>query len=343
MYEQWLVAGRRGKHRSVLKRKPCVSVVRASQTGLATLPSEILEVIFRGLYERPAAAVNLAQTCQALASEYRTHRANIIRQCVRDLCPVFSVSVSRFSGFHADINVWWRKKSALRQIYALSQQPGAMENMWQAAFLHIKALLQQNGHHSELLTTWGWGATRHPGLDRTRHSSISCDIELESTTRLDLPAWWLHKHIIESAAATLETELRESGCRVHIRMKLYRVVANELFFLLARGTSGTVNDEADLSETESNISSYIGSWEDLWEDFLRPEAPRLPISEQVFVITGAWFSGKCGKKADVFGDQVIDQRHLDQDFCTWQSCDRDLWMYEPYTCERVSEPKRFYI
>lgn len=342
MYEQWLVAGRLGKHRSVLKSKPCVSVVRASQTGLATLPSEILEVIFRCLYEKPAAAVNLAQTCQALASEYRTHRANITQQCVRDLCPVFSVSVSRFSGSHADINVWWRKTSTLRHLYALSQQPGAIDIMWQAAFLHIKAILQQKGHRSEFLTRWGWDATRHPGLERTCHSSILCHIQLESATRLDLPAWWLHKHIIESAASTLETALRESGCRVHIRMKLYRVVANDLFFLLASGTSGIVDDEADVSESESNFSSYISSWEDLWEDCLRPEAPRLPVSQQVYVITGAWFSGKCGKKADVCGDQVIDQRHLDQDFCTWQSCDRDLWMYEPYTCERCSEPKWFY-
>lgn len=283
MNEQWQVAGRRGKfkHRSALKSKPCASLARASQTGLAALPSDILVMILRRLYERPAAAVNLAQTCQALASEYRTHRANVIQQCVRDLCPVFSVSVNRFSGCHANIHVWWPRKNALRHLYALLEQPGTTEIMRQAAFLHIKAVLQQKGHRCELLTRWEWVATRHPDPKGTRHSSILCHIQLESATRLDLPAWWLQKHIIEAAASTLEIKLRESGCRVYIRVKLYRVLANDLFFLLASGTSGIGGDEDDVSESESNISSYIDSWEDLWDGFLRPEARRLPVSQRL--------------------------------------------------------------
>lgn len=335
MHEHWSIAGRRGKHRSVLRSKPCVSVVRASQTGLATLPGEILAVIFRCLYARPASVVSLAQTCQALATEYRRHRAFIFQQCVRELCPDFSVSVSGFSGFHADIDVWWRTKSALRYLYAFSEQPGATEMMWQAAFSQIKGVLQQEGHRSELLTRWGRDFMRRPGINSTRHSSILCHIQLESVTRLDLPAWWLHKHIIESAASTLETQLQEINSRVHIRIKLYRVVANDLYFLLA--SNRNMDGEGDVSESESD-NSYI----DRWEDLLRPEARHLSISQQVFVITGAWFLGKSGNKADVCGDQVIDMHQLDQDFCTWQSYDRDLWMYEPYTCERVSEPKWFY-
>ncbi|KAL0049211.1 hypothetical protein WJX82_008853 [Trebouxia sp. C0006] len=209
-------------------------IIRAplTQSSLAALPSEILAFVFRHLYNSPEAAISLAQTCQSLASEFLAHRSDAV-------------------GHHID--VWWSRDSTLRQIYALSEQPGAIEKMWDAGFSDVRKHLHWKGHRSE---PW-------PMCDK-------------------------------------------------------------------------LDEEFDLAETDT-VDSYIS-----WDDRFNPEAERLPCSQQLLAITGSWYRGESGQKGEVCGDKVIDCPKLDKNFCEWQSWDKDVWMFEPFSCEMASEPRWYY-
>ena len=252
----WHVVSRRGKHKETVAKKP--RVTSATQSGLAALPSEILVLVFRYLYNSPAAAANLAQTCRTLASEYHDHRSHIITQRLTDLCPVYDIPDLGYSKYHADIDIWWRRGSSIRQLHALSEQPGAIERMWDAAFSRLREDLHVKGHCY---------AETH--LHGSRHcKSITCHIQLQSSTHLYLPAWCLREHFMVSAAAALKKTLRERNSYIYIRVKIYRVWGDDLCFLLAQ--TFCCNDETEkeyeVSESESSCS-YIS-----WKDLFNPEA-----------------------------------------------------------------------
>lgn len=143
---------------------------------------------------------------------------------------------------------------------------------------------------------------------------------------------------MKSAASAVMKRLRERDCCICISVKVYRVFRKNMYFLLSQNFcfSDRSHEEFDLAETESNDSySYID------RDF-NPEAERLPCSQQLLAITGSWYRGACAQKGEVCGEQVIDNLQLDKDFCEWQSWDKDLWRFDPFSCEVTSEPRWFY-
>ena len=343
----WYMVGRRGKHKESVAQKKRGMPAAVTQSSLAALPSDILAFVFRHLYKSPEAAISLAQTCQTLASEFLAHRSEIIghRATSTGIFPVYDIpdlQRYRLPGCHADIDIWWSRDSAMRQIYALPEQSGAIEKMWDAAFSQVREHLHLKGHRSELLSElWPmWYVLQEQELNETRHASITCRIQLQSSTQLYVPAEWLQEHILKSAASALMKRLRERDCCISIRVKVYRVFRKNLYFLLSQNfcCSDKPDAESDLAETDTeSIDSYVS-----WDDRFTPEAERLPCSQQLLVITGRWYRGESGQKGEVCGDQVIDNPQLDKDFCEWQSWDKDVWMYEPFSCEMTSEPRWYY-
>ena len=337
----WHTVGRRGKHKAIAVQETRIIRAPLTQSSLAALPSEILAFVFRHLYNSPEAAISLAQTCQSLASEFLAHRSDAVghRATSTGICPLYDVpDLKHYTRCYADIDVWWSRDSTLRQIYALSEQPGAIEKMWDAAFSDVRKHLHWKGHRSE---PWPmWYAPQHQELHGSRHASITCRIQLQSSTPLYVHAGGLQEHIMKSAASTLMKRLRERDCCTSIRVKVYRVFGENLYFLLSQNIccSDKLDEEFDLAETDTeSIDSYIS-----WDDRFNPEAERLPCSQQLLAITGSWYRGESGQKGEVCGDKVIDCPKLDKNFCEWQNWDKDVWMFEPFSCEMASEPRWYY-
>ena len=338
-HSAWHTVGRRGKHKETVAQETRIIGAPSTQSGLAALPSEILAFVFRHLYKSPEAAVSLAQTCQTLASEFFAHRSDIIKQRATGICPVYDIpDLNRYTSCHADIGIWWSGESTMRQIYALSEHPGAIEKMWDATFSRVREHLHLKGHRSK---PWPmWYALQHQQLHESRHASITCRIQLQSSTQLYVSAGWLQEHIMKSAASALMKRLRERNCCISIKVKVYRVFRKHPYSLLSQNfcCSDELDAEFDLAETDNeSIDSYVS-----WDDRFTPEAERLPCSQQLLAITGSWYQGESGQKGEVCGDQVIDNPQLDKDFCEWQSWDKDVWMFEPFSCEMTSAPGWFY-
>ncbi len=334
----WHVVGRRGKHRQWPVQQQRGR--HLAQAGLAALPSEILTLLYRNLYLTPAAAVNLAQTCRNMALQFALHRDAILKNGIGP-CIEYRVSDLRNRHWrsHAEVDVWWLRGSTMRQMYNLSAEPEAVAALWTRTFAHIRHHLQAKGHCAVLEPLWD--DLYHPYLPGLRYASVTCHIQLHSNSRLHVSAQWLHDHIMRPAASALFSKLREEDCHLWIRVKLYRVCRDDLHFLYSK-TFGDddENDDGgcDMAEFESTSTYFIS-----WDERNRPMAGHVPLSQQVLAITGAWYTGYTGRKGEVDGDKIIDDPQLDKDFCTWQSWDRDVWRYEPFSCEIAKEPRWFYM
>ncbi len=148
----WHTVGRRGKHKEIAVEETRIIRAPLTQSGLAALPSEILAFVFRHLYKSPEAAISLGQTCQSMACEFLAHCSDMVghRATSTGICPVYDIpDLKRYTRCYADIDVWWSQNSTTRQIYALSEQPGAIEKMWDAAFSALRKHLHWKGHRSE--------------------------------------------------------------------------------------------------------------------------------------------------------------------------------------------------
>ncbi len=127
---EWRIAGKRGKHkhkgRPANDRQSKPVCLEQPATGLASLPSTIISLIYQHLQTTPASAVKLSQTCCTCAAEFAVHRSSFIKQHCRQLCPMYSVSRMTSYTVHCPrITVSWAQASAMRQIYFLSREPGA--------------------------------------------------------------------------------------------------------------------------------------------------------------------------------------------------------------------------
>jgi len=142
---------------------------------------------------------------------------------------------------------------------------------------------------------------------------------------------------LATAVAALEDVLREQHCCLQIHVSLYRCNRWGQNTNILDTTSRCQDEGSDL---ESQVSGFIYTEYDSRDP--EPIVALLPFSKQTLVITGDWYHGDDAGQGQVPGDQLIDHQQLDQDFCTWQSYDSDLWMYTPFTCEIANEPKWFY-
>ena len=334
---EWHIAGKRGKHkhkgRAASDRQSRSVCLEQPATGLASLPSTIISLIYQHLQTTPAAAVKLSQTCCTCAAEFAIHRSSFIKQHCRQLCPTYSVSRMTLYTVHCpQITVSWAQASAMRQLYFLSREPGALKGMWIAAFADLRENLAFQGYQAKPLHAYQAARRR-----RLSHAFPDVDILLKSDQPFCISSQWLQDTFLATAVAALQDVLSEQHCYLRIHVSLYRCDR--------WGQNTNILDtisrcQDEVSDLESQLSEFIYTEFDPRDP--EPIVALLPFSKQTLVITGDWYLGEDAGKGQVPGDQLIDLQQLNQDFCTWQSYDSDLWMYTPFTCEIANEPKWFY-
>lgn len=332
----WCIVGPRGKHKAgpaqKLQKTPPVKPFNHLAPSLAALPAEVTACIYRNLHQSPAAAVNLAQAGRSLASEFSAHRCNIIRQCISGVCPVYSTSLGgSFTDIH--LKIWWPQETAIRRLYALSRERGAIEAMWAATFTQLLSSLRLQGYGS---VPQGSYTLAHRRYLSSHYTSVSCCIQLQSSTPLYVPAQWLRDAMMVRLASAL-SDVFGGGGNIRIHVTICRLCGPHEYFLLFDRFSCNADDldcSTDVSDSWS-VESYLLQDIELFE----PEPVHLPLSQQVLAITGDWCDGQSGQIGEVHGDQVFDETKLDEDFVTWQSWDKDVWKYEPFSCEIAKEPR----
>ena len=142
---------------------------------------------------------------------------------------------------------------------------------------------------------------------------------------------------MRSAVTAAQKEFTQKHCHVSIELHISRLCGHTSYNIMTEQLTCCAH-----CERQDSMSLF--SWEMSGDDSPKCPAPSvdLPLSQQVIAITGNWFGGLDGQLGHVAGDRVIDMPKLDQDFCTWQSWDADLWKYAPYTCEIVTNPVWYY-
>ena len=338
---EWRIAGRRGKHKGRAASDLQFTTVCLEQpaTGLASLPSTVISLIYQHLQTTPAAAVKLSQTCCTCAAEFAFHRSSFIKQLCRQLCPMYFVSLMTSYTVHCPrITVSWAQASAMKQIYVLSREPGALKGMWTAAFADLREDLENQGYQAKPLP--GHLYLRHRAAHHRQlfHASPTVDILLKSDQPFCVSSQWLQDTFLATAVAALQDVLSEQDCRLCVHASLYRCNGWGQHTNIL-DTTAQCQDEG--WDEESQLSGFIFTYNSELRD-PEPTVALLPFPKQTLVITGDWYHGDDADVGQVPGDQVIDHQQLDQDFCTWQSYDCDLWMYTPFTCEIAKEPKWFY-
>ena len=333
----WCVAGRRGKHKGqkqVADRIPVSQKANPPGLSLASLPAIAVASIFRHLQKPPASAVSLSQTCSVFAREYEVHRSTFLRQRITDLCPLYQISGVSPGSAHTNMKIWWPQGAAIRQLHALWTEPGAIESMWDATVsqLHGDVLL-----HGFQPKRWdrlskGFFILQMP----CRHASLTCDIHLHSSQPLYVSGNWLGACLPESVVSALRKVFTDDlSTFLDVDVNISRICARHQFHLFSEHFS------CSDPERDFDMWSYK-SWGSADPEGFVPVARHLPLSQQVFAITGDWSDEHNAELGQVAGDKVIDLPHLDQEFCTWQSWDADVWMYEPFTCEIAKERVWYY-
>ncbi len=212
----WSCVGRRGKH----KHCPPRPAARPPGFMLASLPGPALCSIFSHL--DCISAHQLALTCTACASEFVHRRPAFVKQCRHELLPEIQYVLPRHpqtsyydQGLPVHACKWTGSSDhALPLIYALSQQPGFLTDMWKAAWpaSFVEDVLGKE--QLDTLATW----TIYPCY------VIGMEIFVHSNTALRVPWDWLHGPFLESAVAVLVERLSASGVRYHTQFncRLYR-------------------------------------------------------------------------------------------------------------------------
>ncbi len=189
---------------------------------LASLPGPALCSIFSHL--DCISAHKLALTCTACASEFVHRRPAFVKQCRDELLPEIQHVLPRHPltsyydrGFPVHACKWTGSSDhALPLIYALSQQPGFLTDMWKAAWpaSFVEDVLSKEPLDELYPSIW----TIYPCYD------IGMEIFVHSNTALQVPWDWLHGPFLESAVAALVEKLSASGVRYHTQFncRLYR-------------------------------------------------------------------------------------------------------------------------
>ena len=208
----WSCVGQRGKHKHCPPQP--ARPPRGAPFMLASLPGPALCSIFSHL--DCISAHKLALTCTACASKFLHRRPAFVKQCQAELLPKIQYAVSQHPYCDSVHTCEWTGSSvhALPLIYALSQQPGFLTDMWKAAWpasLVEDVLGQERFRELNKLRTWIY----YPCNIRV------VEIFVHSNTAFQVPWDWLHGPFLESAVAVLAERLSaryftKFNCKVYI-------------------------------------------------------------------------------------------------------------------------------
>ena len=117
--------------------------------SLASLPGPAVAGIFQQLCKTPQAGASLAQTCCICAVEFAAQRNAFVQQRCCALRPLYTLSTSNDQQSTAVI-LKWPDPSALKKLYVLSSEPGAMDMMWESLFKEVTQEALAQGYHKLL-------------------------------------------------------------------------------------------------------------------------------------------------------------------------------------------------
>ena len=270
------------------------------QISLVVLPATALSSIFHHLDS--VTGFRLAQTCRTCASEFAHQRSDFTRKACKEISPTVTRDPPHPSSYPygypygtfgnpVSINLKWENNpgSALRRLYAISQQPDhvhLVNEMWRQAW---PKTLWSNLLCDGMPESWPASDEDYMGYTLLH---VIIEIQVASEERLRLPWNWLALLLLHAPAAGLRhyyyanaPQMREEvASPIKIWINLQRPAQAEKFQLIMYKRPGSNSEVWSGKENPNDICAVYSLSDVGFPDTIRV----IPSSMQQVAITGSW-------------------------------------------------------